>query len=133
MQTEYDFHYYTRDAHAMIGGSAKPLPVLRLEFGDAQQSWVYLDPHTGAMISRSDEGKRANRWLFSLLHSWDFLPLLERRPLWDILLLAFSAGGALISFTGIVIAWRRLGGKLRRAQSSRAGEVFAKPGQHPSA
>lgn len=133
MQTEYDFHYYTRDAHAMTGGSAKPLPVLRLEFGDAQQSWVYLDPHTGAMISRSDKGKRANRWLFSLLHSWDFLPLLERRPLWDVLLLALSAGGALISFTGIVIAWRRLGRKLRRVQSSRTGEIPATPGQHPSA
>jgi hypothetical protein len=114
MQTEYDFHYYRRDAHAMTGGSAKPLPVLRLEFGDAQQSWVYLDPHTGAMINRSDSGKRTNRWLFSLLHSWDFLPLLERRPLWDALLLVLSAGGALISLTGIVIAWRRLGRKLRQ-------------------
>src|SRR2546427_8006025 len=42
-------------------------------------------------------------WLFAMLHSWDWLPLLQRRPLWDALLLAFSLGGLLMSATGVLI------------------------------
>ena len=48
-----------------------------------------------------------------MLHSWDWLPLLERRPLWDVLLIVLSLGGAVMSVTGVVIGWRRLGVKLR--------------------
>ncbi|MBU0891969.1 MAG: hypothetical protein KKH21_13970, partial [Gammaproteobacteria bacterium] len=44
--------------------------------------------------------------------SWDWLPLLERRPLWDIVLIVLSVGGAVMSVTGVVIGWRRLGTKL---------------------
>ncbi|WP_374583908.1 PepSY domain-containing protein [Pseudoduganella sp.] len=113
MQSVYDLYYYNRDAHTMTGGSAKPLPVLRVEFDDPQASWVYLDPYTGAVVGRSDRGKRSSRWLFAMLHSWDWLPLLERRPLWDMLLIFLSIGGAVMSITGIVIGWRRLGKKLR--------------------
>ena len=56
------------------------------------------------------------RWLFAMLHSWDWLPLLQRRPLWDGLLLAFSLGGLLMSATGVLIGVRRL----RRKRSHRA-------------
>lgn len=113
LQTAYDLYYYSRDAHTMMGGSAKPLPVLRAEFSDSQASWAYIDPHTGAVVGRSDSGKRTSRWLFAMLHSWDWLPLLERRPLWDVLLILLSIGGAVMSITGVVIGWRRLGKKLR--------------------
>lgn len=109
----YDFYYYSRDEHSMTSTNIKPLPVLRLAFGDAQASWIYLDPHTGLVVSRCDRLQRWSRWLFSLLHSWDWLPLLERRPLWDGVLILFSLGGAVMSLTGIVIGWRRLGRKLR--------------------
>jgi hypothetical protein len=51
-----------------------------------------------------------------VLHSWDWLPLLQRRPLWDALLLAFSLGGLLLSATGVLIGLRRL----RRQRSHRA-------------
>ncbi|XLZ72157.1 PepSY domain-containing protein [Massilia sp. SR12] len=115
LQTAYDLYYYSRDAHTMSGGSVKPLPVLRAEFADAQASWVYIDPHTGAVVGRNDSGKRTSRWLFAMLHSWDWLPLLERRPLWDMLLILLSLGGAVMSITGVVIGWRRLGTKLRSA------------------
>jgi hypothetical protein len=53
-----------------------------------------------------------------MLHSWDWLPLLDRRPLWDLLLIALSVGGAALSITGVVIAWRRLGLKLRSTSAS---------------
>ncbi|WP_234196823.1 PepSY domain-containing protein [Pseudacidovorax sp. NFM-22] len=115
----YDFHYYDRAAHTMTGGAERPLPVLRAVFGDAQHSWVHIDPATGAVLGRSDSGRRASRWLFALLHSWDWLPLLDRRPLWDVLLVALSLGGALVSVTGVVIGWRRLGTKVRAARASR--------------
>ncbi len=105
--TAHDFHYHERAAHTMTGGNERPLPVLRVVFQDPQASWVHLDPHTGAVLGRSDVGRRASRWLFALLHSWDWLPLLERRPLWDLVLIVLSAGGALLSVTGIVIGWRR--------------------------
>ena len=121
--TEYDFHYYDREAHTMTGGTEKPLPILRVVLEDPQASWVHIDLHTGAVLGRSDAGRRASRWLFALLHSWDWLPLLNQRPLWDLLLIVLSAGGTLLSVTGIVIGWRRLGLKLRSVQHSRAPKV----------
>jgi hypothetical protein len=117
--TSYDFHYFERAAHTMTGGNEKPLPILRVVFQDPQASWVHIDLHTGAMLGRSDMGRRTSRWLFGLLHSWDWLPLLERRPLWDLLIIVLSVGGTLLSVTGIVIGWRRLGLKLRSVQRLR--------------
>lgn len=113
---DYDLYYYARDAHTMTGGGAKPLPILRIVFDDPHATWVHLDPHTGAVLGRLDSGKRTSRWLFAMLHSWDWLPLLERRPLWDLVLIALSLGGTLLSVTGVVIGWRRLERKLREAR-----------------
>ncbi|MGE6338784.1 PepSY domain-containing protein [Acidovorax sp. NPDC077664] len=109
----YDLHYYDRAAHTMTGGGDKPLPVLRVVFDDPQATWVHIDPHTGAVLGRTDTHRRTSRWLFAMLHSWDWLPLLERRPLWDVVLIVLSLGGAVMSVTGVVIGWRRLGLKLR--------------------
>ena len=114
--TAYDFHYYQRAAHTMSGGRERPLPALRVVFQDPQASWVHLDPHTGDVLSRSDTGRRTGRWLFALLHSWDWLPLLNRRPLWDVVMIVLSVGGVLLSMTGVVIGWRRLGLKLRASR-----------------
>ncbi|MGX9688778.1 PepSY domain-containing protein [Achromobacter anxifer] len=109
----YDFYYYARDEHAMLGHVEKPLPAWRLVYDDPQATWVYLDPRTGQILSRQDRGPRASRWLFAFLHSWDWTGLLSRRPLWDALLIFLSLGGAALSLTGAVIGWRRLGKKLR--------------------
>ena len=109
----YDFYYYARDEHAMLGHVEKPLPAWRLVYDNPEASWVYLDPATGQLISRQDRANRASRWLFAFLHSWDWTGLLARRPLWDALLIFLSLGGAALSLTGVVIGWRRLGKKLR--------------------
>lgn len=109
----YDFYYYARDEHAMLGHVEKPLLVWRLTYDDPQATWVYLDPRTGQIVSRQDSGSRTSRWLFAFLHSWDWTGLLSRRPLWDALLVFLSLGGAALSLTGAVIGWRRLGKKLR--------------------
>ncbi|MDX8127574.1 PepSY domain-containing protein [Methylomonas sp. OY6] len=108
---EYDFYYYSRAAHTMTGHIDKRLPILRLEFADADSTWLHLDPYTGH-FSKPDAGRRVSRWLFAFLHSWDWLPLLNNRPVWDIVLIVFSTGGLLISASGIVIGWRRAKRKL---------------------
>ncbi len=130
----YDLYYYGRDAHTMTGGTDKPLPILRVVFADPQATWVHVDPLTGAVLGRTDSHRRASRWLFAMLHSWDWLPLLERRPVWDIVLLVLSLGGAALSLTGMVIGWRRLGTHLRhmrgpvaQAQADKAARSGSAP------
>ncbi|MDA7417379.1 PepSY domain-containing protein [Xenophilus arseniciresistens] len=123
----HDFHYYERAPHTMTGGGERPLPVLRLVFEDPARSWVHLDPHTGTVLGRSDRGRRASRVLFALLHSWDWLPLLRLRPLWDVLLIGLSLGGAMLSLTGVVIGWRRLGQHLRGRVAARRHAGAAGP------
>jgi uncharacterized iron-regulated membrane protein len=113
--TGYDLYYYSRDAHTMTGGGDKPLPILRVVFADEAHTWVHVDPATAAVLGRLDTGRRASRWLFAMLHSWDWLPLLTRRPLWDIALIVLSVGGTALSLTGIVIGWRRLRHKIGSA------------------
>ena len=126
----YDTYYYARDAHTMGGGVEKPLPVLRVVFSDKQASWVHVDPHTGAVLNRIDSHRRISRWLFAMLHSWDWLPLLTMRPLWDIVMIVLSLGGVAMSLTGVVIGWRRLGHKLgavRRTPAHRRQAVEVGP------
>ncbi|WP_034387345.1 PepSY domain-containing protein [Comamonas composti] len=113
---DYDFYYYARADHSMTGGHDKPLPVLRLVFGDAAQTWVHVDAHTGQVLGRLDRGQRAWRWLFALLHSWDWLPLLSRRPLWDVFMIVMSLGGLMLSATGLVQSARRLARKTRQGR-----------------
>ncbi|MNH13500.1 hypothetical protein D3C79_730730 [compost metagenome] len=92
----------------MLGHLEKRLPVLRVRFDDPQQTWLHVDLYTGEIVGVLDRPKRVSRWLFALLHSWDWLPLLERRPLWDVWMVVFSAGGIVLSVSGVVLGWRRL-------------------------
>lgn len=120
----YDTYYYSREAHTMTGGNLKPLPALRVVFDDAHATWVYLDPHTGEVLSRVDRHRRISRWLFAMLHSWDWLPLLNHRPLWDAVLIVLSLGGLAMSATGVVIGWRRIGVKLRASRRGRRADYL---------
>ena len=113
--TDYDFYYYPRTEHSMLGHLPKPLPMLRARFDDGR--WVEVDPATGELLSQSTPARRVSRVLFALLHSWDWLPLLERRPLWDIWMVGFSLGGLLISISGVVLGWRRLRLRSKRRQA----------------
>ena len=117
----YDLYYYDRAEHTMTGGGEKPLPVLRAVFDDAHGTWVHIDPATGAVLGRLDSHRRASRWLFGMLHSWDWLPLLQHRPAWDALLITLSLGGTALSLTGVVIGWRRLTRKLHAASGDNRG------------
>ncbi|GBG01823.1 hypothetical protein AZSI13_11500 [Azospira sp. I13] len=108
LQADYDWHYYARAPHSMTGHMERPLPVLRLTFDDPAHTWLYLDPASGAVVHRLNDALRLKRWLFALLHSWDWRPLLQHRPVWDVLLIGASLGGFLLSLSGAVIGFRRL-------------------------
>lgn len=104
----YDFYYFSRSEQSMYGAYQKRLPILRVRFQDPAATWLHLDPYSGALIERLDRRQRAERWLFNLPHSWDWLPLLERPWLRETLIILLSIGGLAISLTGIVLGWRRL-------------------------
>jgi hypothetical protein len=106
--TQYDAHYYARDAHTMGGHRERPLPVWRLRFNDANATWLTIDPRTGAPLQISDAHRRADRWLFAFLHSFDLPALLASRPAWDVGMLGFSLAGLGLSLTAVVTGWRRL-------------------------
>ena len=97
----YDSYYYDR-------WRAKPLPVLRVRYADADRTWLYLDPHNGSIALRHTTLSRVNRWLYRGLHSFDVPFLYFRRPAWDIVLVVLSLGGVALTMTTMLPAWRRL-------------------------
>jgi PepSY-associated TM region len=107
---EYDGYYY--DPRGSL-----TLPVLRVRYADAQGTWLYLDPERGGIVLRSVKTSRLQRWLYQGLHSLDFPFLYFRRPLWDIVAIVLSIGGAVLSLTTMVPAlrrFRRIGRAFRR-------------------
>jgi hypothetical protein len=98
---EYDGHYYDLR-------SSRPLPVLRVRYADDLGTWLYLDPGRGGIVQRSVRVSRLRRWLYQGFHSLDFPQIYFRRPLWDIVVIALSVGGTVLSVTTMVPAWRRL-------------------------
>jgi len=114
-----DFHYYARSEPSLYSHLPRRLPLLRVRFDDPAATWLHIDPYSGAVIEQLDQRRRAVRWAFKLLHSWDWLPLLQRPLLRDGLLLAFSAGALVISLSGVLLGWRRLRPRARRRQVRR--------------
>jgi hypothetical protein len=66
------------------------------------------------ILQREERLTRLNRWLYHGLHSLDFPWLYNRRPLWDIVVIALSAGGLAVSITSAPTAWRRAKRHARR-------------------
>ena len=108
----YDDYYYDRSRR-------RRLPVLRVSYDDPQRTWLYFDPHRGAIARTEDRLSRVNRWLYHGLHSLDFPFLYDRRPLWDIVVILLSLGGIALSVTSLAQAWRRLRRHGRRLVGAR--------------
>ena len=102
--TEYDSYYYSR-------GRQTPLPVLRVKFADPADTWFYIDPEMSQMLASVHRFSRVERWLFNGLHSLDFGFWYDRRPLWDIGMIALSLGGLASSGVGFWVGF----GRVRRA------------------
>lgn len=118
-----DFHYYARSEPSLYSHLPRRLPMLRVRFDDPDATWLHIDPYSGTVIEQLDQRRRAVRWVFKLLHSWDWLPLLQRPLLRDGLLLAFSAGMLAIAVSGVLLGWRRLRGRPRRVRPRTAPDA----------
>ena len=103
----YDAYYYDR-------GRRRSLPVLRVRYGDAADTWLYLDPYRGAIARKEERLTRLNRWLYRGLHGLDLPSLYARRPLWDVIVIGLSLGGLLVSASSAAQGWRRLRRHVRR-------------------
>jgi hypothetical protein len=110
---EYDAYYYS------VGSVApKRLPVFVAKFDDPEATWYYIDAHTGSIFRRYDRHGRVMRWLVNGLHTLDFPFLFSNRPAWDLVIIVLSAGGLLLSLTGVVIGWRRVNDLRRRPEET---------------
>ncbi len=105
----YDAYYYGR------GSKRPPLPVVRVRFADPLATWFYIDPAAGRLVQTLHRYDRLQRWLFNGLHSLDFAFWYDRRPLWDIGLIALSLGGLVSSGIGLWIG----AGRIRNAFARR--------------
>ena len=68
--TEYDDYYYKTVSSFDLGlpRMAKTLPVLRVRYEDAAQTWLYLTPTPGQIL-KIESLDRANRWGYYGLHA----------------------------------------------------------------
>jgi hypothetical protein len=106
----YDLYYLDRTRK-------RPLPVLRVLMNDAENTRYYVDPKSARIVSTYSNRNWVNRWLDSALHSLSFPFLYNHRPLWDIVVIVFMVGGTALCVTSLVLAWRVLGRKLKRAKT----------------
>jgi len=104
----YDAYYYGR------GDTRPPLPVVRVRFADPLQTWFYIDPADLRVVRSEQRYSRLERWLFNGLHSPDFAFWYDRRPLWDIGLIALSLGGLASSGIGLWVGGGRVARAIRR-------------------
>jgi hypothetical protein len=101
MLQDYDSYYYSR-------GRQTPLPVLRVKFGDPAETWMYIDPEMSRVVAAVHRLNRVERWLYSGLHDLDFSFWYDRRPLWDIVVIALLLGGLSSSAIGLYLGVRRM-------------------------
>lgn len=99
--TEEDNYYYHH--HEKVR-----LPAWRVLGGQHGETRYYLDPVTGALLSKIDPEKRWYRWVFYGLHRGDFTRTIRSRPLWDILMWTLLLGVTATCTTGFCMGVRRL-------------------------
>jgi hypothetical protein len=86
----------------------RPLPVIKVRFGDSSSTWLFLDPATGEIAGSIDRNARIYRWPFNFLHDYDLPILLRNQPARDLLVWLLSIAGLVISISGAVIGYRVL-------------------------
>jgi len=99
--TRYDGYYYDR-------AGERPLPVLRVKYADADQSWLYLSARDGGLLLRETASGRRVRWLYHGLHSLDFPGFYQAGWMWEAAVLILCVGGLLLSMTSVIVGWRFL-------------------------
>jgi hypothetical protein len=120
LQATEDFYYYGHKRDV-------PLPVFRVDLGDAASSSLYIAPITGEVLTLVDDTARQGRWLETGLHSLDF-PGLRRRPVWDVVVIVLLIGVTGVCGTGTWLALQRVrrdltpGARFSRNPSQTAAE-----------
>ena len=92
-----------------------------MKLGDADKTWLYVDPQVGQVVGRVNTLNRVERWLYNGLHSLDFSFWYNRRPLWDIGVLTLMLGGLASSAIGFYVGIRRLRRSAKQTAKSLAG------------
>ena len=108
---QYDLYYLDRTRQ-------RPLPVILVLTHDAENTRYYIDPKTARVVVTYSHRNWVSRYLYNGLHSLNFPWLYNYRPLWDIVVIVFMLGGTALCVTSLVLAWRVLGRKLKRAQAT---------------
>jgi hypothetical protein len=81
------------------------LPVYRLVCGAI---WYHVDSASGRILERLDTSRRAYRWLYQFLHTFDAPSLSAHSTLRSVLIVSMCGFGFVFSLTGVVLGWRRL-------------------------
>jgi uncharacterized iron-regulated membrane protein len=115
--TEYDSYYYSRRGQ-------QPLPIVRVKFTDPAQTWVYIEPEMGQVVSTIPKLARVERWAYNGLHSLDFSFWYYSRT-WDVGMIALLLGGLASSCFGFVMGVKRL----RRGTGRIVKAVIPAPGE----
>jgi hypothetical protein len=118
MISKYDSYYYSRDM-------AAPLPVLRVKFGDPDQTWVYIDPARSQLVAQIHRLDRVERWIYNGFHSLDFA-FWYYSPVWQWGVIVLSLGGIASSFIGMYVGFKRVVRATKRTVRSLTG-VSASP------
>lgn len=99
LMEDYDFYYLDRRHE-------RPLPVVLLQMNDADRTRYYIDSKTARVVASYNARLWMNRWLYHGLHSLNFPWLYKHRPLWDIIVIGFMAGGTALCVTALVLVSR---------------------------
>jgi hypothetical protein len=88
--------------------AASPMPAAPVYRSICGDVWFHIDGASGVILERLDSSRRAYRWFYTALHTFDF-PMLSARPAARSVLIVFLCSlGLVFSLTGAVIGWRRL-------------------------
>ena len=82
--------------------------VMRIELATPERLWVHVDSASLSIVNVMDDSRRAYRWWYNGLHSLDIPGLVERRPLWDIVMLTLLSAGLFVCISSVVIGVKRL-------------------------
>lgn len=84
---------------------AADAPAYRVICGE---TWFHIDGTDGRVIEKLDPSRRAYRWAFQALHTFDFPVMAVRPALRTLVIAVLCVAGFAFSVTGAVIGWRRL-------------------------
>ena len=102
------------DWYGSLLEGALPASTLRFEVSDPMDTWVHVDQETGQIIGVMNRSRRAYRWLYNGLHSFDFPGLASRPVLRRAIMLPLLVLGFALCVTSLVMSWSALRSRWNR-------------------